>query len=743
MESNKIALEKSFITGELYSIGEIFSNNHRLVIPDLQRDYCWGSNKPDSENKVYSFVDNLNKLYKNHKDSDTILGLFYGYEENELNPGSIMLCDGQQRLTTIFLLLGMLNRECQNEFENFLMSEFERMDDHEPFIHYAIRGNSLNFPRDLTWNFFLLNEGKSNVKDICVGKSWYYHQYDLDPTIISIKNALSTIEAYISNPENNINTSDFARFIVRNLKMMYYDMGNRENGEETFVVINTSGEPLSSVENLKPLIVHNTDECEKWEEMEEWFWFNRNCNYSDTSDNGMREFLRCVYYLEGGSLGITKETRDKILTSDSFIFPYENISLETIIEYFKAYKRLNIPPLQKRAEPKKYSWLLPTLRFAKRFSNASLNEIAYFKEVFINLQSYKNDNAKVLDFGLKAAKGIDSSNFLDLLKLESIRTFDTEGELQLKLGILKSAYQKESSIDDATPLFNIIYTAFREDEGHAVLYGQIRMLIDFAGGAGNFDFERYKNVRNKFYLFFYNPSDSWDRYVSKNVLRYLLMNNLHHHLNEGQYLQWIGSSWRDKILSDDKSAKLYNCMTAVSSENDIRKRIDEFRDNLNNRMNFYYPIITDTKWLDHSQYNSFHRIGDRTVPMCVVRYKSRQQHNHDDWYLIGSTRLRAQEHGKDWSNFWYNQRFLYITNNTKNIGINIHADGSDDSRFYAFVYNHPQPNIENTFIREITMRYNLQSPKKDGYFKIGPFPTNQSENFVSQIKAIMDTIDSM
>lgn len=372
MESNKIVLDKAFKTGELYSVGEIFSNNHRLVIPDLQRDYCWGSTKPDSENKVYSFVDNLNKLYRNHNDSDTILGLFYGYEESELNPGSIMLCDGQQRITTIFLLLGMLNRECQNEFENFLMSEFERMDDHEPFIHYAIRENSLNFLSDLTWNFFLLNEGKSNVKDICVGKRWYYHQYDLDPTIISIKNALFTIETYISNPENNINPSDFARFLVQNLKMMYYDMGNRENGEETFVVINTSGEPLSSVENLKPLMVHNTEECEKWEEMEEWFWFNRNRNHSDTSDNGMREFLRCVYYLEGGSLGITKETRDKILTSNSFKFPNDNITLGTVIDYHKAFKRLNIPPLEKRAEPKVYAWLLPSLRFAKRFPNASI-----------------------------------------------------------------------------------------------------------------------------------------------------------------------------------------------------------------------------------------------------------------------------------------------------------------------------------------------------------------------------------
>ena len=38
MEKNKI----NFITGETYTLAELFSGNRRIVIPDLQRDYCWG-----------------------------------------------------------------------------------------------------------------------------------------------------------------------------------------------------------------------------------------------------------------------------------------------------------------------------------------------------------------------------------------------------------------------------------------------------------------------------------------------------------------------------------------------------------------------------------------------------------------------------------------------------------------------------------------------------------------------------
>ena len=32
----------NFITGETYTLAELFSEDRRVVIPDLQRDYCWG-----------------------------------------------------------------------------------------------------------------------------------------------------------------------------------------------------------------------------------------------------------------------------------------------------------------------------------------------------------------------------------------------------------------------------------------------------------------------------------------------------------------------------------------------------------------------------------------------------------------------------------------------------------------------------------------------------------------------------
>ena len=38
-----------FVSGETYNLSELFSGNRRIIIPDLQRDYCWGD-----ENNVKS-----------------------------------------------------------------------------------------------------------------------------------------------------------------------------------------------------------------------------------------------------------------------------------------------------------------------------------------------------------------------------------------------------------------------------------------------------------------------------------------------------------------------------------------------------------------------------------------------------------------------------------------------------------------------------------------------------------------
>ena len=229
--ANKI----NFITGETYTLAELFSGERRIIIPDLQRDYCWGdeNNTKSTGEKgelVSGFVNNLLTQfdeYQNRNDKDCLnLGLFYGYE---VPANHIQLCDGQQRLTTLYLLLGMINKKTIEHKDDTQLTE--------PYLNYAIRESSLYFLSDLVCKFFIGN--KDEVEKIKLS-DWFFRYYNLDPSIQNMLKALAIIESILKDKETNC--VEFGEWLLNKVTFLYFDMENRKNGEETFVVINTTGE---------------------------------------------------------------------------------------------------------------------------------------------------------------------------------------------------------------------------------------------------------------------------------------------------------------------------------------------------------------------------------------------------------------------------------------------------------------------------------------------------------------------
>ena len=289
MKANDFKLE----SGQEYTLKQLFNGKNKIVIPDLQRDYCWGDKawNKDADNYtelVSGFIDNLISSFNEKPNDNLTLGLIYGYENPHF---SIQLCDGQQRLTTLFLLIGIINRNTENNFfKDILITEAELKDDREPNLLYAIRESTLYFLSDLVCEFFL----QKNIKiEEITKKNWYFNEYDLDASIQSMLKAIKIIDAKLIN----IDYTAFGEFIVNKLQMLYYDMGHRTRGEETFVVINTTGAPLTATENLKPKLIGTISEelirkkvSEEWEIREEWFWQNRQST-EQTSDEALKTFL--------------------------------------------------------------------------------------------------------------------------------------------------------------------------------------------------------------------------------------------------------------------------------------------------------------------------------------------------------------------------------------------------------------------------------------------------------------------
>ena len=332
--------------GEEFSLRELFSHDNKIVIPDLQRDYCWGDSAYIEQEKsqkelVSGFVgDYLMTSFKEKSstDNDLMLGLVYGYEE-PLNCFNI--CDGQQRITTLFLLLGMVNRYSDGEFNDFVISSTEMQDDFEPHLLYSIRESTLYFLSDLSLHFFI----KNSIPCVSLIKksNWYFDEYERDASVQSMLAALETIEKILVN-EKAIDYKSFGHFLLNNLKMIYYDMENRARGEETYIVINTTGEPLSSTENIKPILLGSISDNkvynEQWEEREDWFWQNRGKDLC--ADDGMKQFF--IWFCQSKLLQEKKYKDDKEFPIDprkEFLNIEKNDYagiLEEVNSYFDALK---------------------------------------------------------------------------------------------------------------------------------------------------------------------------------------------------------------------------------------------------------------------------------------------------------------------------------------------------------------------------------------------------------------------
>ncbi len=464
-------------SGESYSIKEIFSGNNKIVVPDMQREYCWAytlseqNNKSLVENFIFDITQNLN-------DEELQMGLLYGYE---CPKDDIQLCDGQQRLTTLYILIGILRRkinegDLKNALQNILISDFELEDDREPRLQYAIRESTLFFLRDLVYYYFLKKEkpfqdGRNAIKK----EFWYFDEYNFDPSIKNILKAIDIIEGLLKE----VDIETLANRVISRIHFLYFDMMNRNHGEEQFVVLNTTGKPLTTTENLKPKFLGSLDNksilsdkggkteqkyySDLWEEWEHFFYVNKHKDHQ-TADNGLNEFFRWIFIIENTQINqpiySSKENYNEaqLALSTNIYNLYDNVNntklLDKIHSYFKTIEQLsNIDSLLKRFLFQKFSLsqiqcleFLPILCFAENYksdiSGRNLIRIIHFFKSKALIENISKASITTVIECISIVKLMILNNYQDLVDIinhthEISKSILNPVEI-FKLNILKS-----------------------------------------------------------------------------------------------------------------------------------------------------------------------------------------------------------------------------------------------------------------------------------------------------------------
>lgn len=353
------------ISGDPYSLKGLFTKNNRIIIPDMQREYCWAHtiSAINNENLVEKFVGDLLESNKN-AESEIQLGLLYAYESPK---NDFQLCDGQQRITTLYLLLGFLysstsDVQLKKDIKDFLVIDAnENKVVYDIRLQYAIRESTLFFLNDLVNQFFLTEKENDEIlpSDRIKKSDWDFNEYRLDP---SIQNMLVALDIFHKRKDRF--SDKFRRYLLENIRFLYFDMGHRTYGEEQFVVLNTTGEPLTKTENLKPLFLGELDNsrpifqgktelryyADLWEEWELFFWENKR-KEEQTADAGMKEFFRWVFIIESlNPFDIIQSEKESYNNSQNAlaynlfdIFELGNdktVILDTVHKYFEALQKI-------------------------------------------------------------------------------------------------------------------------------------------------------------------------------------------------------------------------------------------------------------------------------------------------------------------------------------------------------------------------------------------------------------------
>lgn len=262
-----------------------------FFVPHYQRGYRWG------EREVRELLEDVWDFAREGAE-DSHKGLFYCLQpvvvKKDSDGQKYLLIDGQQRLTTIFLIMKFLKNE--DFFE----------------IKYETRPESAGFLREI--------ESKTEGKNI---DFWHFLK------------AHETIQKFFR--DDRIDRARFERTLLEHCKVLWYELDENESDEDVFIRLNMGKIPLKEAENIKAMFLSKQNGLDENElkDMAE-FWYE-----SEIEARENRDFRYCVLSKVDENDIENKSLSDDILRIEAYlkaIVPHKNEKRYLLDYFYKHYK---------------------------------------------------------------------------------------------------------------------------------------------------------------------------------------------------------------------------------------------------------------------------------------------------------------------------------------------------------------------------------------------------------------------
>ena len=376
---------------------KIFSEEFWFIVPEYQRPYVW------QEENIQELIDDLYYAFENKQNSEYFLGALVLKRTREKEFKEYEILDGQQRLTTLCMMMAVLRDLMKKPQYKWTLSQMIYQEENELLkvpSRNRIKYNTRDKVKDFVKNYIIAN-GSTKKKDLI-----NYHE----DTNISVSNMAKAISSMHNIFESKENLEAFAVFLLNNVLFIYVSTDNTEDAFRLFTILNDRGIPLSNADILKSINIgevpeEDLDEYSKnWEYLEEKYHkgFDRFLSFVRTillknkpASNLLDEYEKNIYrknILKKGKntsdfLVELDEIYDKIidLNDENLSNEYKNLVtimkiglhsdewIPAVMSYFLKFKYYNLDKFIKKLEYKFVGDLMSNVSPSKRREN--LNNI--------------------------------------------------------------------------------------------------------------------------------------------------------------------------------------------------------------------------------------------------------------------------------------------------------------------------------------------------------------------------------
>lgn len=262
-----------------YTFWELCNSYNKIEIPIIQRDYAQGRNTTDVQKIRNKFVNDylIRAILKGENiELDFVYGSILTEIKDDEKQKIFIPLDGQQRLTTLFLLYFFvaIKEKRLNEIKDVLLR-----------FTYETRPSAHDFCNLLLEIEYVdnLSEIKSEIED----SVWFNEEWNNDPTVSGMLNMLDTFAKNESLVNAKIGLLDKLIGENSNLVTFYFtDLDQFGLTENLYIRMNARGKMLTEFENFKSefskIIRYNHLLLEKVKDKIEYEWVDNLWDYRIT-----------------------------------------------------------------------------------------------------------------------------------------------------------------------------------------------------------------------------------------------------------------------------------------------------------------------------------------------------------------------------------------------------------------------------------------------------------------------------